>query len=132
MGVALVDLTFAMGEGALRVASLVFGALFGDKAFSAAVEGIARFLFFGNLWWPMLHVAAAVLLGMRGPTWRWGVGLAFIVARLAFVLVNGRPWFDIASARWPASLGVFYSVVFVVLAAAHLLAKPPPTFDVPE
>ncbi len=50
LGVALVDVTFAMGEGALRLAGLCFGFLFGDKALSAALEGIVRFLFVGNLW----------------------------------------------------------------------------------
>ena|GEM_PF-4827565 len=112
-------------------AGLFFGFLFGDKALSAAPEGIVRFLFVGNLWWPVLHVVAAVLLGMRGPAWRWGAGRLFIVARLAFVLVYGRPWFNTADAHWPPSLRLFYAVVFVVLAAAQWWAKPRPSTEAP-
>jgi hypothetical protein len=122
--VALVDLAFGIGEGALRIASLIPAMLLGDKALTAAVEGILRFLFLGNLWWIVLHAAAAGLLMVGRSRWRWGFGAVLVAGRLGFVLANGRPWFDIGGANWPSGLAVFYTVVFLVLGAAQALAWP--------
>lgn len=122
--VALVDLTFVGGEIAIRVAGGVASLFLGDKARSAAVEGFLHFLFMGNWWWILLHAAAAGLLMLGRSRWRWGFGAALVTGRLLFVLVNGRPWFDIGNATWPAGLGVFYTVVMLALLGAQALAFP--------
>lgn len=122
--VALVDLTFAMGEGALRIAAVVPAMLLGERARDAAFEGLVRFVFLGNWWWLVLHAAAAGLLLLGRSRWRWGFGAALVAGRLVFTLVNGRPWFDIGNATWPAELGVVYGVVLLVLLGAQALAFP--------
>ncbi len=109
------------------MAGLFFGVLFGDEVLGAALKGIVRYLFFGNLWWPALHALAAGMLVSGWSTWRWGLGLALVAARLGFTWFHGRPWFNIGDARWPASLAVAYTVVLVVLGAAQLLARPRPS-----
>lgn len=124
LGVALVDLTFAMGEGAVRIASIIPAMLLGDRALDAALGGFVRFLFVGNLWWPVLHAAAAGLLMLGGARWRWGAGAALIAGRTVYLLVHGRPWFDVGDAHWPGGLVWIYGGVFLVLGAAQALAFP--------
>lgn len=127
-GVVMLDFAWAAGEAALRVMSLFLGVLFGDKALGAAIEGLIRFVFVGNLWWPVLHAVALLGLVVRTDRRGWGLGLALISGRALFLWVSGAPYFDIGGASLSPGFVRFFWGLLAVLAVAQLVARPPPRY----